>query len=275
MKTWFITGCSEGGFGAYIAQAVLKAGYNAVVTARNVGRLGSVIEEYPDTALAAALDVNDSESIQLAVQAAMEKFGSIDVLVNNAGYCYRSSIEESEEEGVRRMFETNFFGVVRVLKEMLPIMRHNRSGSIVNIASQAAEETSAASGFYAASKAALVLLSEGLRAEVEPLGIRVIAVEPGPFRTHFYDSSLKGAPMKIDDYKETAWKRYVQNYVNQKDQPGDPEKIGAALIAAVEAENPPKRLLLGSVAVDRTKKLLENRTKEIEQWEEISRSADF
>lgn len=275
MKTWFITGCSEGGFGFFIAQKVLEAGYNAVVTARNTAKIGNITDKYPDSALAVALDVNDRDSIKRAVQTAMEKFGSIDVLVNNAGYCYRSSVEESEEEGVMKMFDTNLFGVVRVLKEILPIMRQNRSGSIVNIASQAAEETSAASGFYAASKAALVLLSEGLRAEVEPLGIHVIAVEPGPFRTHFYDSSLKGAPMKIDDYKETAWKRYVQNYVNQKDQPGNPEKIGAALIAAVEAVNPPKRLLLGSVAVDRTKTLLENRKKEIEEWESISRSADY
>ncbi len=274
-KTWFITGCSEGGIGAGIARAVLKRGYNAVVTARNTEKVADIVKDYPDTALALALDVTDKESIAAAVKAALTRFGQIDVLVNNAGYCYRSSVEEADRDGVNRMFETNFFGPVALIQTVLPGMRERRSGAIVNVSSIGAVRTGAASGYYAATKAALELMSEGLAAECKPLGIRAMIVEPGAFRTHFYDSSLKGADMTIGDYAETAWKRSPQNAVNQGNQPGDPAKAGDVLIDALESENPPLRLLLGSDAVKIVRSALESRLQELDQWADASTRTDF
>ena len=185
MKTWFITGCSEGGIGAGIAEAVLKSGYRAVVTARNIEKVSNIVKNYPDTALVLQLDVTNKESIKDAINTAVDKFGTIDVLVNNAGYAYRSSIEEAEEEGLNLMYQTNLFGPICLIQEVLPMMRKKKSGAIINISSIAAVRTGAASGFYASSKAALELMSEGLAAEVKPLGIKVMIVEPGSFRTHF------------------------------------------------------------------------------------------
>lgn len=274
-KTWLITGCSEGGIGAGIAKAVLARGYNAVVTARSTEKVRSIVEKYPDTALAVALDVTDPASISQAVQAAQERFGPIDVLVNNAGYCYRSSVEEADRAGVDKMYETNFFGAITLIQAVLPGMRQRRSGAIVNISSIGAVRTGAASGYYASTKAALELMSEGLNAEVSPLGIRVMVVEPGAFRTHFYDSSLKGADMTIGDYQDTAWKRSPQNAPNQQNQPGDPDKAGDVLIDALESEKPPFRLLLGSDAVRIVRAALEARLREVEEWAEVSARTDF
>ena len=152
-KVWFITGCSEGGIGAGIARGVLAKGYRAVVTARDLSRIGSIAADYPETALPLALDVTDPQSIREAVRAATERFGQIDVLVNNAGYCYRSSVEEAEMDGVMRMYETNFFGPVRLIQAVLPGMRARRSGAIVNVSSIGAVRTGAASGYYASTKA--------------------------------------------------------------------------------------------------------------------------
>ena len=238
-KVWFITGCSEGGIGAGIARGVLSRGYNAIVTARSLSKIEGIVADFPETALPLALDVNDPESIRTAVCAATERFGHIDVLVNNAGYCYRSSVEEAEMEGVMRMYETNFFGPVRLIQEVLPSMRERRSGAIINVSSIGAVRTGAASGYYASTKAALELMSEGLRAELAPLGIKVMIVEPGAFRTHFYDSSLKGSVNRISDYSSTAWLRSVAQNRNPGNQPGDPNKTGDVLIEAIESEEPP------------------------------------
>lgn len=274
-RTWLITGCSEGGIGAGIARAVLRRGYNAVVTARSLDKVQSIVADYPDTALAVTLDVTRQESIDAAVKAAEARFGQIDVLVNNAGYCYRSSVEEADRAGVDRMYETNFFGPVALIQAVLPGMRARHDGAIVNVSSIGAVRTGAASGYYASTKAALELMSEGLAAEVEPLGVKVMIVEPGAFRTHFYDSSLKGAALTIGDYADTAWKRSPENAVNQGKQPGDPEKAGDVIIDALESENRPRRLLLGSDAVKAVRGALEARIKELEQWAELSARTDF
>ena len=275
MKTWLITGCSAGGIGAGIAKAVLERGYQAVVTARNTEKVREIVEAYPETALALSLDVTDEESIKAAVQAAYDRFGTIDVLVNNAGYAYRSSIEEAEKRGLDLMYQTNLFGPIRLIQEVLPIMRNQGSGAIINVSSIAAVRTGAASGFYASSKAALELMSEGLAAEVRPLGIKVLIVEPGAFRTHFYDSSLKGSKMTIDAYKTTAWTRSVDNSVNLQNQPGDPDKAGDVIIDVIESENPPLRLLLGSDAVKAVTGTLKQRLEEIAAWEDKSVKTDF
>lgn len=275
MKTWFITGCSEGGIGAGIAEAVLKRGYRAVVTARNIEKVSNIVKNYPDTALVLQLDVTNKESIKDAINTAVDKFGTIDVLVNNAGYAYRSSIEEAEEEGLNLMYQTNLFGPICLIQEVLPMMRKKKSGAIINISSIAAVRTGAASGFYASSKAALELMSEGLAAEVKPLGIKVMIVEPGSFRTHFYDTSLKGSKMIIDAYKNTAWTRSVENTVNKQNQPGDPNKVGNVIIETIEKENYPQRLLLGSDAVKIVKGTFEQRLNEISLWEDESIKTDY
>ncbi len=274
-KTWFITGCSEGGIGAGIAKAVLKRGYQCVVTARSLSKIESIVKDYPETALPVVLDVTDKDSIHQAVEKAINKFGKIDVLVNNAGYAYRSSIEEAKDEGMMLMYNTNLFGPIHLIQEVLPYMRKEESGAIINVSSIGAVRTGAASGFYASSKAALELMSNGLAAEVKPLGIKVMVVEPGSFRTHFYDSSLKGSDNTIDAYKDTAWKRSVAESVNEGKQPGDPDKSGDVIIDTIEKDNYPFRLLLGSDAVKVVTTSLNDRLKEIEEWKEESVKTDY
>lgn len=274
-KTWLITGCSAGGIGAGIARSVLKHHDNVIVTARHMDRIRGLAEEFPETAMAAEMDVTSPSSMDRVIAAAMERFGRIDVLVNNAGYAYRSSIEEAEEEGMRKMYETNLFGPVHLIQKVLPIMRSQKEGTIINISSIAAARTGAASGFYASSKAALELMSEGLAKEVEPLGIRVMIVEPGSFRTHFYDSSLQGSEMTIDAYRDTAWTRSRQNTVNLKNQPGDPKKAGDVILRVLESGHAPLRLLLGTDAVKAVSTALNSRLAEIEEWKTVSSETDF
>lgn len=274
MKTWLITGCSSG-IGRGIAKAVLKKGDNAVVTARNIDKVADLIEAYPNSAYAVTLDITDRNSISNAVKQAQTKFGTIDVLINNAGYGYRSSVEEGIIEDVEVLFNTNFFGPIELIKEVLPQMRSNKSGAIVNVSSIAAVRSAVGSGYYAASKAALELMSDGLAKELKPLGIKVMIAQPGSFRTNFYDTSLKGTNKKIDDYNETAGKTRKENVVNNKNQPGDPDKAGQVIVETIEREDYPFRLLLGSDAVRIVTQALEERIKEIDDWKDVSSQSDF
>ena len=274
MKTWLITGCSSG-IGKGIAEAVLKSGDNAIVTARNVDSVANFSEEFPETALAVALDVTSKESMNQAIEKGVEKFGTIDYLINNAGYGYRSSVEEGEEENVDLLFETNFFGPIYLIKQVLPYMRKQRSGGIINISSIAAARSGIGSGYYAASKAALELMTDGLYKEATPLGIKVMIVEPGAFRTKFYDTSLKGTSNKIEDYADTAWKTRKENIVDNQDQPGDPQKAGKVIIETIKKENYPKCLLLGSDAVKVVSAALAEKQKEIAEWQEVSKQTDY
>ena len=274
-KTWLITGCSAGGIGEGIARAVLEHGDNAVVTARSTTKVEGIVADYPETALAVALEVSDQASIDAAYDAAIERFGQVDVLVNNAGYCYRSSVEEADPAGVQAMFDANFFGMVAMIKKVLPAMRERKDGAIVNVSSIGAVRTGAASGYYAATKAAVELMTEGLRAEVAPLGIKAMIVEPGAFRTHFYDSSLKGSENTVGDYAETAHKRSVAQNVNTRQQPGDPLKAGYPIIQALEADDTPLRLYLGSDALTVVRGALGARLEELEKWAEVSKTTDF
>lgn len=274
-KTWLITGCSEGGIGEGIARAVLEHGDNAVVTTRTIAKVEGIVADYPKTALAVALDVSDQASVDAVFAAAVERFGQVDVLVNNAGYCYRSSVEEADPAGVQAMFDANFFGAVAMIKAVLPAMRERRSGAIVNVSSIGAVRTGAASGYYAATKAAMELMTEGLAAEVSPLGIKVMIVEPGAFRTHFYDTSLKGSENIVGDYAETAHKRSVAQNVNTRQQPGDPLKAGYPIIKALEADDTPLRLYLGSDALAAVRGALNARLAELEKWADVSKTTDF
>ena len=274
-KTWIITGCSAGGIGEGIARAVLEHGDNAVVTARTTDKVEGIVADFPNTALAVALDVSDQASIDAAYEAAIERFSQVDVLVNNAGYCYRSSVEEADPAGVQAMFDANFFGAVAMIKKVLPGMRERKDGAIVNVSSIGAVRTGAASGYYAATKAAMELMTEGLAAEVKPLGIKAMIVEPGAFRTHFYDTSLKGSDNTVGDYAETAHKRSVAQNVNLRKQPGDPLKAGYPIIKALESDETPLRLYLGSDAVAAVTGALNARLAELEKWAKVSKTTDF
>ncbi len=274
MPTWFITGTSSG-LGRALAKAVLAAGHNAVVAARNPDTITDFTAVYPDTALPVALDVRNAQQAAEAVQQAQEKFGGIDVLVNNAGHGYRSALEEADPAEVAELFDTNFFGPIQLIKQVLPGMRERRAGTIINISSIAGRMSSPGSGYYSATKFALEGASYGLRKEVAPLGIRVIIVEPGAFRTDFAGRSLQQSATALDDYASTAGLRRKENDHTHGTQPGDPARAAQALIILAEADEPPLRVLLGSDAVEVIRAELEQQRTEIDDWEELSRSTDF
>ncbi len=276
MKTWLITGCSSG-IGKGIAKAVLESGDQAVVTARNKDKVLDVVEAYPDKALAVSLDVCKQESIDEAVKLAYEKFGTIDVLVNNAGYGYRSAVEEGEIEAVQTLYQTNLFGPIQLIKAVLPKMRERKSGYILNVTSIAAARSAIGSAYYASSKAALELLTNGLMKEVAPLGIKAMVVQPGAFRTRFYDQeSLQGTNDKITDYESTVGKSRPGNFTNAHNQAGDPDKAGKVLVEVVNSgKELPEILTLGKAAVDAVKSTLEGKIKELDQWAEVSASCDY
>ena len=274
MSTWFITGCSTG-LGHALALAVLERGENAAITARDTRSLDDLAKSYPDTALALTLDVTDDDQVAAAVRQAEDAFGGIDVLVNNAGYGYRAAVEEGDPADVRRLFATNFFGPVALIKAALPGMRARRSGAIVNISSIGALRRPPGSGYYAASKAALEAMTGSLRTEAEPLGIKVIAVEPGGFRTDFSGRSLTQSATAIDDYAGTAGQRRKENDTVDGTQPGDPARAARAIIEVVAAPRPPSLLLLGRDALATATAVLDAQRAEVEEWRELTTSTDF
>lgn len=274
MTTWLITGCSTG-LGRALATAVLAHGDTAVVTARDVDSVRDIADPYPDSAIAVALDVTDDAQVAAAVEAAHERFGGVDVLVNNAGYGYRAALEEGEEDAVQQLFDTHVFGTVRTIKAVLPGMRERRSGTIVNLSSIGARISPEGSGYYAAVKAAIEALTESLRKEVAPLGIRAFSVEPGGFRTDFAGRSLTQSSQPIADYADTAGKRRKENDTVHGTQKGDPAKAAEALIRVVESEATPSVLLLGNDASDAFRAALDALRSDVDDWEELSRSTDF
>lgn len=273
-KVWFITGCSTG-FGRELAKETLAKGYKVVVTARKTADVADIISNYPDTALAVSLDVTVPQQIKEAVKSAIDHFGRIDVLVNNAGIGYFGAIEESEEEEVRRMFEINFFGLAHMTNEVLPHMRKQRSGHILNVASIGGLRSFPAVGFYNATKYAVDGLSEALMKEVAPLGIKVTVICPSGFRTDWAGRSANNTNIKIEDYKDTAWKNMGDLRGYSGNQPGDPVKAAKAMIQVTETENPPLRLLLGAAAVKGAYLKLEELKKDFDTWAEVSKGADF
>lgn len=275
MKTWLITGCSSG-IGKGIARAVLKSGDQAIVTARNKDKVKDIVDQYPDRALAVSLDVCDQESIQNAVKESYEKFGTIDVLVNNAGYGYRSAVEEGEIEAVQKLYQTNLFGPIELIKAVLPKMREQKSGYILNVTSIAAARSAIGSGYYASSKAALELLTNGLMKELSPLGIKAMVVQPGAFRTRFYDGeSLQGTQTAIQDYEAIVGKTRPGNFENKHQQAGDPDKAGEIIVKVVNGDHLPEILTLGKDAVTAVKSTLEAKIAELDQWADISAECDY
>jgi NAD(P)-dependent dehydrogenase (short-subunit alcohol dehydrogenase family) len=274
MSTWLITGCSTG-LGRALAEAVIAAGQNAVVTARDAGRVADLANGATDRVLALPLDVTDPGQVASAVRQGEEQFGGIDVLVNNAGYGYRAAVEEGDESDVRTLFETHFFGAVAMIKAVLPGMRARRSGAIVNISTIGVQIMPMGSGYYAASKAALEGMSGALHAELKPLGISVTVVEPGAFRTDFAGRSLTQSSTVIDDYADTAGKRRKEHDTAHGTQPGDPAKAAQAIMTAVESKEPPAFLLLGTDALTTYRRLATARLDAIQEWEHLTTSTDI
>lgn len=270
---WFITGCSTG-FGRDLAKLTLDRGWPTVVTARDKSRLADLVAGY-DNALALDLDVTDQGQIDAAVKAAEERFGRIDVLVNNAGYGYQASIEEGEESEIRAMFDANVFGLFAMTRAVLPGMRARRKGHVLNLTSLAGFVGFPGSGYYAATKHAVEGFSDALLAEVAPLGIKVTCVAPGPFRTDWAGRSLKQTPVRIADYQDTAGARMTTTAGYSGKQPGDPVRAGEAMIKATEAEKSPRHLVLGEFAYNGVTGKLADRLTEIESWKDVSLLADF
>lgn len=273
-KVWFITGCSTG-FGRHLAIAVLAKGDKVVVTARKTEDIQDIVSDYPETALAVALDVTVAQQVVDGVNTSLTKFGQIDVLVNNAGIGYFGAVEESEEAEVRRMFDINVFGLARVTQEVLPHMRKRRSGHILNIASIGGLRSFPGVGFYNATKYAVDGLSEALYKEVSPLGIKVTVIAPSGFRTDWAGRSANDSKVVIADYATTAGKNKGDIRGYSGNQPGDPERAAQAMIQVVEAENPPLRLLLGAAALKGARAKLEELKKDFDAWADVSVGADF
>ena len=273
-KVWLITGCSTG-FGRELAKQVLSLGYNVAVAARNPDDIKNIVADYPETALAVKLDVTVEAEIVAAVNSTIQKFGQLDVLVNNAGIGYFGAVEESEEEEVRRMFEINFFGLAKMIQNVLPFMRKQRSGHIVNISSIGGLRSFPAVGFYNATKYAVDGLSESLAKETAALGIKVTIVAPSGFRTDWAGRSASDSKITIEDYANTAGKNREDIRGYSGNQPGDPVRAAAAIIKAVESADPPLRLLLGAAALKGARLKLEELKKDFDAWEETSLGADF
>ena len=272
-KVWLITGCSSG-FGKALAVKTLEKGYNVAVCARKIADVQDLIADYPDTSLAVTLDVTNQRDIDNAVKDVNKKFGRIDILVNNAGIGYFGALEESEEAEVRKMFEINFFGLANMTKAVLPTMRSQKSGRIINISSIGGLIGNPGVGFYNATKFAVDGLSESLSKETAPLGIKVIIVAPSGFRTDWAGRSANESPVVIDAYEATAGKIKKTIRDSSGNQPGDPVKAAEAIIQAAESETPPLRLLLCAAAFKNANLKLTELKKDFDAWESVSIGAD-
>jgi NAD(P)-dependent dehydrogenase (short-subunit alcohol dehydrogenase family) len=270
---WFITGCSTG-FGREFVRAALAHGFRVAATARDPKKLDDLIAGHEDMAKAIALDVTKADQIKRAVAEAERTFGRINVLVNNAGYGYLAAVEEGEEKDIHAIFDTNFFGVVAMIKAVLPGMRARGHGFIVNIASVGGVTGHAGSGYYSATKFAVEGMSEALAQEVEPLGIHVLIVEPGPFRTNF-GRSVKQSPNVIADYEKSAGKHRRETIERSGKQAGDPARAAEAVIAALQSPTPPHHLVLGRAGFENVENQLRALLQEADLWKTISLGADY
>jgi NAD(P)-dependent dehydrogenase (short-subunit alcohol dehydrogenase family) len=272
-RVWLVTGSSSG-FGLHIVRAALERGDRVVATARRAEALDGLVASAPDRVLAAPLDVTRADQIDPALAAALGRFGRIDVLVNNAGYGSVGAVEEIEMDELRALMDTMFFGAVALTKAVLPHMRERGSGAIVQMSSQGGQLTFPGYGAYCAAKYALEAMSEALAAEVAPLGIRVLIVEPGAFRT-----GLLGARMhrsrEMPAYAETAGATRAAAAGMDGKQAGDPRKLAAAIIAALDAPDAPLHLALGADAVEAIRAAQDRRRADLEAWEEVSRGTAF
>ena len=273
MNTWFISGCSSG-LGRSIAKAVLINGDRAVVTARGCGRVADIVAMAPDRAVAVELDVTDPTQISASVALAEERFGGIDVLVNNAGYAYQTIVEEGKDERIWALFEANVFGLFSLTRAVLPIMRKQRRGHILNMSSVAGLFGLPGSGYYAATKHAIEGWSDALKAEVESLGIQVTCIEPGPFATDFAGRSMDRSINSIDDYEQVA-AAFRSKVSGDTARPGDPDRAALAIIAIAHNPDAPRHLVLGRMGYELVMDKLARQLDEIGAQREVAISADF
>ena len=274
MSRWFITGCSTG-IGREIARAALEAGHSVAVTARDAAAVSDFAEEFGDRAIALPLDVTDRDQITTAVTATEAAFGGIDVLVNNAGYGYMAAVEEGDDAEVRKLFDTNYFGVVDTLKAVLPGMRARHSGHIVNISSMTGLVANPPNAYYSSTKFALEALTEALSKEVAPLGIKVTAIEPGAFRTDWASRSMQESSTPIGDYDENVGTRKTMIKEFAAHLPGDPRKVAEAVLMVTALDEPPLRLLLGRDVLAAVREKIAAMTASIDQWESVTKNVNF
>lgn len=273
-RTWLITGASRG-FGRALAEAVLESGDRVVATARRPEQLAGLVSRFGDRVRTAPLDVTDVVAAQAAVAGAVEAFGRLDVVVNNAGYANSGPIEEMAESDFRGQFEANFFGLVNVTRAALPVLRGQRSGVFVQFSSVGGRVGGTPGmGAYQAAKFAVEGFSEVLAAEVAPFGVKVVIVEPGAFRTDWQGSSMELHQVGAD-YDETVGAMNRYRAENDGVQPGDPARGARVIIDVVGQDDPPRRLLLGAQAVAHALAAGEARQDETRKWAEASASADF
>jgi NAD(P)-dependent dehydrogenase (short-subunit alcohol dehydrogenase family) len=274
MACWLVTGCSTG-IGREIARAALEAGHDVVVTARRIESVADLVDQFGDHALAIALDVTDKALIADAVAAADATFGGIDVLVNNAGNGYLSAVEEGEDEQVRKLFDTNYFGVVDTIKEVLPSMRARKSGHIINISSMTGLVANPPNAYYSSTKFALEALTEALAQEVKPMGIKVTAIEPGAFRTDWAKRSMWESSAPIGDYDESVGtrKNLIKDFADHL--PGDPRKVAEAVLMVSTLDEPPLRLLLGRDVLKAVRDKIAAMSASIDEWETVTKDVNF
>jgi NAD(P)-dependent dehydrogenase (short-subunit alcohol dehydrogenase family) len=271
-KVWFITGASKG-FGRAFAEYALKSGRRVVATDKDHKKLSELVQKYSGKVLAQPLDVTSKESIKAATKAAVDHYGKIDVLINNAGFDIIGPVEEATEEQERALFETHYFGPATLIREVLPHMREQKSGIIVNVSSVHGSSTTGGFGMYAASKRALEGMSEALREEVEPHGIHVVLVKPGAFRTEILNPN-----QTIQETPESGV--YDKKFKDENTkihgvQQGDPDRAAEALGRILEEKSPPLRVLMGSDCYETVTKTLEERLKDYRKWRELTCSTDF
>jgi NAD(P)-dependent dehydrogenase (short-subunit alcohol dehydrogenase family) len=274
MRVWFITGASRG-FGALIAEAALKAGDAVVATARDPSTVTTRLGSH-ERLLVIRLDVTKEAEAHEAAGLAAKTFGRIDILVNNAGYGLLGAIEEASAAETERLFGTNVFGLLAVTRAVLPHMRRQRSGHVINVSSVGGYTGYPGWGVYGATKFAVEGISETLAGEVAPIGIKVTVVEPGFFRTDFLDdASLSRTAQQIEDYADTVGKTRAHAADVNHGQRGDPRKLAQAFMALANAKNPPLRLPLGSDTVERIEAKNAHVAKELAEWRMVATSTDF
>lgn len=273
-KVWLVTGCSTG-FGREIALSALRSGARVAVTARRPEAVADICASFPDTAIAVALDVTDAGQREAALQATLERFGGLDVLVNNAGYGYVAAVEEGEEDEVRAMFETNFFATLALTQLVLPLFRRQGGGRIINNSSQAGVMANPGTGFYSASKYALEGLMEALTKEVAPLGIQVVTVQPGAFRTDWSGRSMRRSGRRIDDYADSVGARLDMIAAIDGQQPGDPRRAADIFLQLATMDDPPAQLVLGTGLLASLREKLAETQRRLDAWETVSVSADY
>lgn len=273
-RVWFITGVSTG-LGRTLLEAVLEAGDYAVGTVRNEAQIALLEALAPARMKAVLMDVTQPHTVEAAIQRAIADYGRIDVLVNNAGHGFIGAVEEVSDAEARALFDVNVFGVLTVLRAALPHMRTRRSGMVINLSSQGGVKSFAGSGLYCASKHALEAISESLSAELASCGIRVLIVEPGPFRTDFLGRSMVTAKRVIEDYRDTAGQRRANLSHQDGTQKGDPVRAAQAILRAANSPNPPLRLALGQDALRVMREKVSGMLDDWAAWETESNGADY